>query len=107
MPAKESLLKLLKKKDITNQQNLFLTLGLVAVCYILSVAVPNIKAAIALTGATFNPLTGFLYPVFFSLKLDPAPLLSAKKLFCLFMFFFFSISSILGLYQFFIQYSTS
>ena len=61
-------------------------------------AVPNIKVAIALAGATFNPLTGFLYPVFFSLKLDPAPLFSRKKLFCLFMFFFFTISSILGLY---------
>jgi Transmembrane amino acid transporter protein len=74
------------------------------ICYLLSVAVPNIKAAIALTGATFNPLTGFLFPVFFSLKLDPAPWYTTKKLFSLFMLAFFSLSSVLGLFLFYKQY---
>ena len=69
--------------------------------YLLSVAIPDIKSAIQLTGASINPLIGFVFPILFYLKLDSSPLMSAKKLFACFMLCFFILTSFLGLYVYF------
>jgi len=73
----------------------------VTLSYLLSVAIPDIKSAIQLTGASINPFIGFVFPILFYLKLDPSPLMSAKKLFACFMLFFFILTSLLGLYVYF------
>jgi len=53
-----------------------MTIMLVSVCYLMAVAIPNIGDAITLTGATVNPFIGFIFPILFYLKLDPAPMKS-------------------------------
>jgi amino acid permease len=101
MPAKETYFSLVKLKYPTDKQNRKITFFFVTLSYLLSVAIPDIKAVIRLTGATVNPFIGFVFPILFYMKLDPAPLLSAKKLFACFMLAFFVLSSFLGLYVYF------
>jgi len=47
-----------------------ITLGMTLLCYALALVIPNIGAAISITGATVNPFIGFLFPIIFYLKLD-------------------------------------
>ena len=77
-----------------------MTLGLVLVNYLLAVTIPNVKDAIAIAGATVNPLIGFLLPIIFYLKLDPSPLRSREKVKAMIMLVVTSLSSIVGLYHY-------
>jgi amino acid permease len=98
IPAKETYFSLIKSKMITNLHNRLITVALVSITFILSVALPNIKAAIALTGATINPLIGFIFPILFYLKLEKnLSIKSPQKLFALFILMFVVITSILAL----------
>ena len=44
---------------------------LVMITYFLAVAIPNVKDAISIAGATVNPCIGFFLPILYYLKLDP------------------------------------
>lgn len=70
IPAKETYFSLIKAKNITNFHNRIITVILVGITFTLSVALPNVKSAIALTGATINPLIGFIFPILFYLRLE-------------------------------------
>jgi amino acid permease len=76
IPAKDTYLSLLKiskgnKKKSSPRQNFVVSFVLVLVTYLLSVAIPNIKDAIAITGATVNPFIGFVFPILFYIHIDP------------------------------------
>lgn len=100
MPAKETYFTLIKVKHVSDRQNRHISILLVGVTYLLSVALPNIKSAIALTGATVNPFIGFLFPLLFYLKLTPKISLLSTLL-ALSMFAFFSLTSLLAIYLYF------
>ena len=86
---------------MTRKQHFLVTLGMVTICFLLAISIPNIGDAITLTGATINPFIGFIFPIMFYLKLDPLPLKSPKKVFAIFVAVFIAGVSVLGLLQFF------
>lgn len=67
----------------------------------MAVAITNIKEAITLSGATINPFIGFIFPILFYLKLDPARYRSPKKILAVSVLILIIISSVLGLINFF------
>mmetsp|Transcript_19655 Transcript_19655/g.26584 ORF Transcript_19655/g.26584 Transcript_19655/m.26584 type:complete len:106 (-) Transcript_19655:108-425(-) len=60
-------------------ENNFVSTGMVLFCYILALTLPNLGTVIAVTGASVNPLIGFILPILFYLKIDPEPGLSLNK----------------------------
>jgi len=62
---------MLNMKELTDEYNLKLSVGMTMVTYIAAIAIPNISGAITITGATVNPFIGFIFPILFYLKLDP------------------------------------
>ena len=44
--------------------------GMVFMCYLLAVIIPNVGGVIALTGATVNPFIGFFFPILFYIKIE-------------------------------------
>ncbi len=88
-------------KTISRSHNIRLSLALTITCYILAVYISNIKEAITLSGATINPFIGFIFPILFYLKLDPASYTSPKKILAIAVLMLIVASSILGLMNFF------
>lgn len=86
---------------MTETQNRTISVVMVFVTYLFSVAIPNITDVITLTGATINPFIGFIFPILFYLKLDPKPYCSLQKIFAFVVMILIMISSILGLYNYF------
>lgn len=100
LPAKETFLLLIRQPPdtVTNRQNFLMSWVLVMMTFLLSVAIPNIKDAIAITGATSNPFIGFIFPILFYVKLDPLPIRSKEKIVALAILTAVVISSIMGMY---------
>ena len=69
----------------------------------MTVSIKNIGDAITIAGGTVNPFIGFIYPILFYLKLDPAPFRSPKKLFAFSVMVFIFGVSVLGLTTFFVE----
>ena len=67
----------------------------------MAVTITNIKEAITLSGATINPFIGFIFPILFFLKLDPASYRSPKKILAILVLIFIMTFSVLGLINFF------
>ena len=76
IPAKDTYFQLLNLESVSEKQNRLVSFILVLTTYMLSVSIPNIKDAITLTGATVNPFIGFIFPIIFYIRLDPAPISS-------------------------------
>ena len=53
-----------------NIENIVVSVGMVLFCYILALTLPNIGSVIAVTGATVNPVIGYILPIVFYMKLD-------------------------------------
>ncbi|TNV85592.1 hypothetical protein FGO68_gene1283 [Halteria grandinella] len=109
IPAKDTYFSLIRKnqksiKTPTDRQNLTISAILVLITYLLSVAIPNIKDAIAITGATVNPFIGFIFPIVFYLKLDPLPMNSRDKIFAVIMLIVMFISCIMSMYVYIFQH---
>ena len=86
---------------MSSRVNKKVSLVMTVICYLLAVAMPNVGFVISLTGATVNPFIGFIFPILFYLKLDPAPIMSFGKLFAIFIMITISIISVLGLVMLF------
>lgn len=71
------------------------------ICYVLAVAIPNVGSCIAITGATINPLIGYIFPIVFYLQIDKTPATSQPKLVSQLVLFLVIACSILGIYQLF------
>jgi amino acid permease len=103
IPAKETYFQLIKTRGgtVSASLNRQVTFLFVTLSYALAVAIPDIKAAISIIGATANPFIGFVFPILFYLKLDPSPITSLSKIFAIFMLCFFIMTSFLALYVYF------
>lgn len=71
IPAKTSFSYIFFRGILNPKRNKVVTIGMVLVCYILSLTIPNIGDAIVLVGATVNPFIGFIFPAMYYIKLDP------------------------------------
>ena len=82
LPAKYSweALRHGEQGEMSYRENCLVSLGMVLFCYILALTLPNVGTVIAVTGASVNPLIGFILPIIFYMKIDPQPQLSTKKL---------------------------
>ena len=100
LPAKTTYFDLLNidAQHVTPRMNYIVSFMVVLISYLLSVAIPNIKDVIAVTGATVNPFVGFIYPILFYLKLDPLPITHYKKIFAIVMLVLIIIASVMGMY---------
>ena len=56
---------------MSGRENIIISFGMVLFCYILALALPNVGSVIAVTGATVNPIIGFILPILFYIKIDP------------------------------------
>ena len=82
LPCKDTLeeLALGQSRLMSDSENFFVTLVVVAICLMFAVFVPNIGDAMLVVGATSNPIVGFVLPVAFWLKIDKSPRYSAGRI---------------------------
>lgn len=72
LPSKDTYEELVyPNRTMTKEQNLFITIVMCLICYVLAVAIPGIGDAITILGCTTNSLIGFILPVIFYLKIFP------------------------------------
>ena len=83
--------------EMSEKENIIISVLMVAFCYLIALLLPNVGAVIAATGATVNPFIGFIFPILFYLKIDPAPMSSRSKLVAQLVLFGCILVSILGL----------
>lgn len=55
--------------EMTRTQNFLVTIVFCVVCWLLAVVVPNIAVGISILGCTTNPMSGFIFPILFFLKM--------------------------------------
>ena len=108
LPAKDTVEEIVAKGDpnrrLTKKENFLTTLGLIIVCFLLSIVIPSISDAMTLVGSTTNPAVGFILPIIFywkSIEPDNVPVCSLQKLTALTVAIFITIISMLSLYNFF------
>jgi len=108
LPAKDTVEEIIAKgnpnRRLSSKENLLVTLGLVTVCYLFSIVIPSISAAMTLVGSTTNPAVGFILPIIFywkSIEKDEVPLCSCKKVVALTVAIFICLISLMSLYHFF------
>ena len=108
LPAKDTIEEIVAKgnpnRRLSNKENLITTLGLIVICYLLSIVIPSISAAMTLVGSTTNPAVGFVLPIIFywkSIEEDNVPICSCKKITAIVVAVFIICISMLSLYNFF------
>ena len=99
LPSKDTIEELFYKENgMTTKQNLFVTFGVVCVAVIPALLVSGVGQAMALVGASINPVIGFILPVVFYWKtIEKLPIFSTEKLLAIFVVIVISICSVLGL----------
>jgi len=98
LPAKEAVTEML---PWTWEHNLKVTFGLVSLCYLLAVFIPNIGSAMTIAGSTTNPALGFLVPMIFYWKIiKKEPSFSWKRIRILLTCAFIIAVSFMSLYNF-------
>lgn len=110
LPAKDTVEEIVAKgnpeRRLSNKENTCVTLGLIVVCYLLSIVIPSISAAMTLVGSTTNPAVGFILPIVFYWKImeqEKVPLCSFKKITAITVASFIIIISCLSLTNFFMS----
>lgn len=102
LPAKYAWEALMHKDSgMSTAMNIAVSVAMVTFCYLLALLLPNVGTVISVTGATVNPFIGFIFPILFYVKLDPAPLTSWSKLQALAILCGVLLVSVLGLAQLF------
>lgn len=103
LPSKDTVEELwYKEKGMNKTQNIVTTFCICLVATLPALLVSGVGDAMALVGATINPVIGFIMPIIFYWKTIPnKPILSTEKLTALIVAFTIVVCSILGLYQFF------
>ena len=109
LPAKDTVEEIVAKgnadRRLSKKENFLTTLVLIFVCYLLSIVIPSISAAMTLVGSTTNPAVGFILPIVFywkSIEPDNVPICSVTKLTALAVAIFITGISCLSLVNFFI-----
>ena len=108
LPAKDTVEEMVANgnpnRRLSHKENLLVTLGLVASCYVLASVIPSISDAMTLVGSTTNPAVGFILPIIFywkSIEKDNVPLCSGTKILALSVAIFICLISMLSLYNWF------
>ena len=108
LPAKDTIEDIVAKgnpeRRLSNKENLITTLSLIVICYLLSIVIPSISAAMTLVGSTTNPAVGFILPIIFywkTIENDGIPMCSMTKITALVVATFIICISMLSLYNFF------
>ncbi len=108
LPAKDTIEEIVAKgnpnRRLSNKENLITTLSLIVICYLLSIVIPSISAAMTLVGSTTNPAVGFVLPIIFywkSIEEDNVPVCSCQKITAIIVAVFIICISMLSLYNFF------
>ena len=70
-----------KSKEMTKYQNLILTVCFCVMCWAFGVFVPNIEDAITILGCTVNPMSGYIFPIIFYLKIFSSEARNSWKIF--------------------------
>ena len=97
LPVKDSIEEVRKRK-LTNKENVFWTIFLNTVMLAISLAFNSIKAPISILGATTNSAIGFLLPIMYYLKMEKrTPRFTNMKITCYFVFGFICVSSVIEL----------
>lgn len=82
--------------EMSNVENAVVTAVMVLFCYTLAITLPNIGSVISITGASVNPMVGFILPILFYLKIDPQPWFSIRKVIAMVALLVVALVSILG-----------
>lgn len=69
---------------------------MVIFCYICALLLPNVGTVIAVTGATVNPMIGYILPIIFYIKIDPQPRKSFSKVVAMVTLTLVALVSIMG-----------
>ena len=108
LPAKDTIEEIVAKgnpeRRLSNKENLITTLSLIVICYLLSIVIPSISAAMTLVGSTTNPAVGFILPIIFywkTIENDGIPMCTMTKITALVVATFIICISMLSLYNFF------
>ena len=87
------------REGMTRNQNIVVTICMCMICLLLAVAFPGISEVITVLGCTTNPMTGFILPIVFYLKIiKDIPLY--KKVIWWAILIFMVLISWMGMYQF-------
>ena len=89
-------------RRFTQLQNVYVTLGLVVLSYLIAITVPTIADAMTILGATTNSGIGFLLPIVFYLKLiskKPSSYWKQRVFSCV-VFVLISCCSVIELYAY-------
>ena len=97
LPAKYAYEGIMYRNGMTPNQNICVSVCMTLLCYTMAVIMPNVGMVIAVTGATVNPFIGFIFPILFYLKIDPAPMNSRSKIVAQLVLFGCILVSMLGL----------
>lgn len=103
LPCKDTLEEILFKDSqrFNKKQNLIWTFVLCALCFVISIGIPNIGDCTTILGATTNSAIGFILPVIYYLKIDKkAPAFSPQKIACYCTLVFICIASVIELVTF-------
>lgn len=103
LPPKDDVEKILFKENMSKKQNVVVTIVMLACCYLLAVAIPTISDIITILGSTTNPMSGFILPIIFYLKLCSGEEKKFKYLkigFCWFTLVLVIVVSIVNLVMF-------
>ena len=82
--------------EMGRSENIFVSVAMVVFCYLAALLLPNVGSVIAITGATVNPFIGYIFPIIFYLKLDPAPSFDSDKVLAKVILCGVILTSILG-----------
>jgi len=96
--AKNSV-ELLIDRKLSTTENIIITIGMWILWYLWGIMFPGISEVITLLGCTTNPLSGFIFPIIFYLKIVPDGSLPKKIISCL-IFVFIVVISVLNFYLF-------
>ena len=82
--------------EMSGRENILVSFGMVFLCYLMALLLPNVGSVIAVTGATVNPFIGYLFPIIFYIKLDPKAGSSSDKILAKVIMLGVSLVSVLG-----------
>lgn len=103
LPCKDTLEEILLKDNqrFNKKQNIIWTFILCALCFVISIGIPNIGDCTTILGATTNSAIGFIFPAIYYLKIEKkAPRFAPNKIACYVTLVFISIASVIELTTF-------
>jgi amino acid permease len=82
LPCKDTIEEIMlgQTRIMNGSENLICAIAIVSCCFLFAVAVPNIGDVMLVSGATCNPIVGFVLPVAYWLKVDKSSRFSCSRI---------------------------